>query len=303
MPTWREVVDEAAAALAAADIGDAEQSARWIGHQATGTTSADWHEVVSQPATERQLASFDRMVARRMEGEPLQYVLGAWGFRTLDLMVDRRVLIPRPETETVAGFALAELDRIVESWEREGPGAGPDAGGVAPVVADLGTGSGAIGLAIAAERPRTQVWLTDVSTDALQVARANLAGLGRVGGAVQVAEGDWFDALPSSLAGALAVVVSNPPYVATVDDLEADVARWEPESALLADRAGLAHLEHLVDHAPTWLRADGALILELDPRQVPVIVERAERRFAQVEAREDLTDRPRAVVARHPHSS
>ncbi|MEL6982981.1 MAG: peptide chain release factor N(5)-glutamine methyltransferase, partial [Actinomycetota bacterium] len=258
-----------------------------------------------QPATVRLLASLDRMVALRSAGYPLQYVLGAWGFRTLDLMVDHRVLIPRPETETVAGFAIDELDRV----RSEGPAAvEANAGGdaeaeadrAAPVVADLGTGSGAIGLAIAAERPRTQVWLTDVSADALQVARANLAGLGRAGGAVQLASGDWFEALPASLAGTLGVIVSNPPYVATVDDLDDDVARWEPELALLADRAGLAHLEHLVDHAPAWLRPDGALILELDPRQVASIVDRAERRFAQVEAKEDLTGRLRAVVARHP---
>ncbi len=288
MPTWRELVDEAVVALAAADVPDADISARWIGHQATGTSAGEWHEVVDQPATERQLASFDRMVERRSAGEPLQYVLGSWGFRTLDLMVDARVLIPRPETELVAEFALAEIDRVRSS----GPGTA--------VVADLGTGSGAIGLSIAAERPGTEVWLTDVSTDALAVARANLAGLGRSGGGVRLAEGDWFAALPPELQGGLGVVVANPPYVASADDLEPIVAAWEPELALLADNAGLAHLDHLVETAPRWLVPDGALVVELDPDQVPAVIDRAETRFVEVEAREDLTGRLRAVVARHP---
>lgn len=291
MPTWRDLVDEAVGTLRAADVPDPEVSARWIGHQATGTSAGDWHEVADRPATERQLASFDRMVERRCVGEPLQYVLGSWGFRTLDLMVDARVLIPRPETELVAGFALTELDRVTGGSSADGP---------APVVADLGTGSGAIGLAVAAERPGTEVWLTDVSTDALTVARANLAGLGRSGGGVRLAEGDWFAALPGDLRGSLTVVVSNPPYVASEDELEPEVAGWEPHGALLAEDSGLAHLIHLVDTAPAWLAADGALVLELDPRQVPAVVDRAGARFAEVEAEEDLTGRLRAVVARRP---
>src|SRR5207302_8689875 len=100
--------------------------------------------------------------------EPLQYVVGRWGFRSLDLMVDPRVLIPRPETEQVVEVALAELARAIHAI--------PDA--VPPVVADLGTGSGAIALALAAEAPGVQVWATDSSEAALAVARANLAGLG-----------------------------------------------------------------------------------------------------------------------------
>ncbi len=288
MPTWRELVDEAVIALTEAEVPDPDISARWIGHQATGTSSGEWHEVVDQPATTRQLASFDRMVERRSGGEPLQYVLGSWGFRTLDLMVDARVLIPRPETELVTEFALAELDRV-----RSGGSSGL-------VVVDLGTGSGAIGLSIAAERPGTDVWLTDVSGDALAVARANLAGLGRSGGGVRLAEGDWFRALPVELQGELGVVVANPPYVASVDDLEPIVAAWEPELALLADDAGLAHLHHLVETAPQWLAPSGALVLELDPGQVPAVIDRAGSRFAEVEAREDLTGRLRAVVARSP---
>ena len=113
------------------------------------------------------------MLRRRIAGEPIQYVLGHWAFRGLDLMVDGRVLIPRPETETVVEVALRELDRL---GGRDRP----------TTVVDLGTGSGAIALAVATERVRTRVWATDSSDEALQVARANLAGIGRSAARVQV---------------------------------------------------------------------------------------------------------------------
>ncbi len=140
---------------------------------------------LDEPATVRGVARLDAMVARRSTGEPLQYVLGRWGFRLLDLMIDRRVLIPRPETEIVAERALDELRRL-----------DPDD---IPVVVDLGTGSGAIGLSLAREHGSAEVWITDVSTDALDVARANLAGLGRHGSRVRAVEGSWFEPLPVEL--------------------------------------------------------------------------------------------------------
>ena len=115
-----------------------------------------------------------------------------------------------------------------------------------------------------------------------------------------MAEGHWFDALSGELAGSLAVVVSNPPYVASVDDLEPGVAGWEPELALLAGEGGLAHLHHLVDEAPRWLQPAGALVLEMAPDQVAPVAERAARHFAEVETVDDLTGRSRAIVARHP---
>ena len=144
--------------------------------------------MLDDPLTEGAMARYDDMVARRAAGEPLQYVLGHWGFRHLDLMVNRRVLIPRPETEQVVEVALAELDRL----------GGRD---VPTTVVDLGTGSGAIALAVATERVRTTVWATDASEAALAVARANLAGVGRAGARVTMVAGDWFGALPAELRG------------------------------------------------------------------------------------------------------
>ncbi len=285
--TWTELIVEAEQRFVAADVPEPQISAHWIGREATGTDSAEWLEVADQAATKRQLAAFDRMVERRLTGEPLQYVIGNWSFRTLDLFVDHRVLIPRPETEVVAEHALTELRRVLAITS-------------SAVAVDLGTGSGAIGLSLAVEVLGVEVWLTDASTDALAVARANLAGIGRAGGSVRLAEGNWFEALPSELAGSLGVVVSNPPYVASEADLEPQVAGWEPSEALLAPDAGTAHLVTLIEHAPLWLMPAGALVLEMAPDQVPSMVDRAAALFGEVAAVEDLAGRPRALVARHP---
>lgn len=289
MITWNELVLEAETKIEAAGIPDPGASARWIAREATGADAEEWLEVAEEPATERQLLSFDRMVERRCTGEPLQYVLGSWGFRHLDLFVDKRVLIPRPETEVVAEAALVEYDR------RKGSDVTPTE---KPVVVDLGTGSGAIGLSVAFERPGANVWLTDASSDAIAVARANLAGLGRAGGSVKVVVGEWFGALPPELAGSIDVVVSNPPYVSAVEDLEPQVASWEPMSALLSDREGTADLEIIVNQAPLWLQPGGALVLEMAPDQVDVVSAMAEQFFVDVEQITDLAGRLRGVVAR-----
>jgi release factor glutamine methyltransferase len=296
MVTWNELVEEATKRFLAAEIPDPEASARWIGQEATGHDGAEWLDLGRRPATERQLAAFDQMVERRLRGEPLQYVLGSWGFRSLDLFVDRRVLIPRPETEVVAKHASDELSRLLTP-----DGAGRPAMATTDlVVVDLGTGSGAIGLSLAMDHPGIGLWLTDFSADALAVARANLAGIGRAGATVRIAEGSWFEALPAELAGRVGLVVSNPPYVASETDLEPQVARWEPKLALMAGRDGLAHLIHLVDESPGWLTADGALVIEMAPDQIETMAERAEARFEQVQTVLDLAGRGRAIVARYP---
>ncbi|SVD04770.1 uncharacterized protein METZ01_LOCUS357624, partial [marine metagenome] len=223
------------------DRATAVREARWIVEEASGSTSVAELEVL---ATVRGMAYHEAMVERRLGGEPLQYVLGRWPFRTLDLMVDRRVLIPRPETEVVVGLVLDEVDRLAA--ERDPV--------VEPVlVADLGTGSGAIGLSVAVERVGTQVWCTDVSPDALAVARANCAGLGCPAQRVAVAEGSWFDALPVDLRGRFEVITSNPPYVAADEHLPAEVLDWEPGGALFSDDQGMADLQVLVDGAWDWL--------------------------------------------------
>ena len=265
--TWAEVAAQAAEDLRRRGLEAAALDVRRIVEEVTGAEGADYHDVLEERVTVRRLARFDALVARRRDGEPLQYVLGRWAFRTLDLLVDRRVLIPRPETEEVAGRALAEIRRQID---RHGTTYASRL-----TVADLGTGSGAIGLAVASEEPLVDVWATDVSVDALAVARANTVGIGRAGARVRLVQGDWFDALPDDLAGTLAVIVANPPYVAAADPLPAEVVDWEPAAALVAGPTGREALDHLVDHAGPWLRPGGALVLELSPGQAAPLAQRA----------------------------
>lgn len=285
---------DAAVALAAAGVDNARSEATWMVEDAAGLTPGGLVVEGESPATVGAVRRVRQMVARRVGGEPLQYVLGHWSFRTLDLMVDPRVLIPRPETEEVVGVALAELDRLV---------AGRDPGERRPpVVVDLGTGSGAIALAVAVERPGTEVVATDRSADALAVAAANLAGIGTAAASVQLCEGHWFDALERhrpDLAAGVDVIVSNPPYIAAGEDLPPEVADFEPVGALVAGARGTESLEQLVRGASRWLRSDGVLVLECAPRQAPAVAALARAHaFPSVDVVPDLTGRDRAVVAR-----
>jgi len=170
-------------------------------------------------------------------------------------------------------------------------------------VADLGCGSGAIGLSVAAEVGDVDVWLTDVSVDAVAVARANLTGLGVRGRRTRIGIGSWFEALPADLRGSLDVLVSNPPYIASSERLDPAVAQWEPADALFSGSTGTEALEHIVDQAAAWLAADGALVLEMAPTQTEEISRRAAATFADVEVMNDLAGRPRAVVARRGGAS
>ena len=288
---WRSLLAEAELVLADVSENPAVD-ARRIVERASGNEGAQFLLGLEDPVTERGMHFFDLMLERRRTGEPLQYVLGCWGFRDLDLLVDRRVLIPRPETESVVELALAELDALRRS--------APDRRLLA---VDLGTGSGAIGLSVAAERERVDVWLTDASEDALAVARANLAGLGRAGTRVTIAAaGEWFAALPAELMGTVDLIISNPPYVADGDDLPSVVRDWEPASALFAGSDGLDDLRLIVAEAPRWLVPGGVLVVELAPTQALQFAELARGSgFVSVDIGRDLSGRDRAVVCRKGH--
>jgi release factor glutamine methyltransferase len=277
--TWGGLWDETSALVG-------RPQARWICEVASGYDGDEFMDILDRPATERGVAHLDAMLARHAAGEPLQYVLGRWGFRHLDLMVDQRVLIPRPETETVVEVAL----RLARSQ-------------TAPLlIADLGTGSGAIGLSLAAELPIDDVvvWMTDCSSDALDVARANAAGNGRASASVRVAQGDWFDALPVALVGTLAMVVSNPPYVGDDDPaLEPIVRDWEPAAALYGGVDGLDAIRQIIAEAPRWLRSDGWLVIEIGSGQGRKVLELMHSAgFDDVAVTVDLGRHDRVAVGR-----
>lgn len=278
--TWRELWVETERR-----VGD-RPVARWICETASGTDADEFLEELDEPATQRMVAHLDAMVGRVLAGEPLQYVLGHWSFRRLDVLVDPRVLIPRPETELLVDHAVEALRDHARPWR----------------IADLGTGSGVIGLSIASERwhDGMEVWLTDVSADALDVARANTAGIGRGAAAVRIAAGSWYDALPEELRGTLHLVVSNPPYIAHGDPaVESIVHDHEPHVALYAADDGLVHVAAIARSASDWLVPGGTVVVEIGTSQGDAAAaSMRDAGLVDVQVRPDLAGHDRFVQAK-----
>ena len=223
---------------------------------------------------------FAALLARRQAGEPVAYLTGSQGFWTLDLAVSPATLVPRPETELLVERALARIP--VNS---------------ASHVADLGTGSGAIALAIAKERPHTAVIATDASAAALEVARGNAARNGITN--VEFREGDWL----APLAGeTFDLIASNPPYVAAGDPhLARGDLRHEPPRALSSGADGLDAIRAIVAAAPRHLVPGGWLLLEHGLEQAAAIRALLEQAgFAEVETVQDLERRDRVSLGRVP---
>ena len=218
-----------------------------------------------------ELAAFGALVARRARREPVAYILGEWGFRRLSLRVDRRVLVPRPETEVVVERCL---DRVLCID--------------APLPVPTSRTCGAIALAIADEHPGARITGIDASADALAVARANAARLGLT---IELERRDLFDGLPR---GPWDLVVANPPYVspAEIDALEPEVRDWEPRTALVADGA----TEAVARGALGVLGDRGALVLEVADRRAGEVASLLrDLGYREVETTRDLTGRPRVV--------
>lgn len=225
-------------------------------------------------------AAFEALLQRRLGGEPVAYLTGMRGFWTLDLAVTPDTLIPRPETERLVELALQRLPAD------------------APLqVADLGTGSGAIALAIASERPQAQVLATDASAAALQVARGNARrnGLERV----EFVQGDWL----APLAGRrFHLIASNPPYIAADDPhLRQGDLRHEPASALASGADGLDDIRRIVAAAPAHLHAGGWLLLEHGRDQGEAVCALLrESGLVEVASEQDLEGRDRVSLGRWP---
>ena len=225
-----------------------------------------------------QVAAFEALLARRIAGEPVAYLTGRRSFWTLELEVNADTLIPRPETELLVELALARL---------------PDAEKIN--VADLGTGSGAIALSLAQERPRAWVIATDASAGALAVAKRNALSHGI--GNVEFRQGSWFAPLSGER---FDLIASNPPYIA-VDDphLQQGDLRFEPATALSSGSDGLEDIRDIVAHAGEHLVAGGWLLLEHGLEQGAAIrglLEIAE--FVEVETAQDLEMRNRVTLGR-----
>jgi release factor glutamine methyltransferase len=230
-----------------------------------------------EPLSGPEARAFGRAVCRRCAGAPLQHLTGRQPFRGLVLGVRAGVFVPRPETEVVVDVvldAVREVDR--------------------PVVADVGTGTGAIALAVKRERPDAEVHAVDSSPASISVARENAAAVGLD---VAVHEGDLLGPLPGKLRGRVASVVSNPPYVGRgeYEDLPTEV-RADPYEALVG---GTEVHRRLAAAAPPWLQAGGALVMEIGSAQGGEVAGVLRQHgFAGVEVLPDLAGRDRVVVGR-----
>ena len=283
--SWEELLFETERRLKGKN---AELEAKWMIEEVSGATQPNDYKEQAKPI---QLKRLNKLIERRIAGEPLQYVLGRWQFRELDLFLDDRVLIPRPETEILVGSALEEC---------KSKKSGSDVAKILNV-ADLGCGSGAIGLSIAREIQNVSVWCTDISEEAISVTRANLAGLGMAGQRVSISQGFWFEALPEEMLGKFDIIISNPPYIGDNEELPLEVSRWEPPSALRAGPLGTEDLSFLLNNSIEWLSADGLLILELAPMQANEMVKEAKNlNYREVLLRRDLTGRERVLMAKKP---
>jgi release factor glutamine methyltransferase len=238
-----------------------------------------------RPVTAAELERYRVAVRRRLRREPLQYVLGTAAFRQLELHVDPRVLIPRPETEVLVGLVL--------DWSA----AQRSEGGSAARVLDVGTGSGAIALSLAAEGEFERVVAVDVSIEALAAAQANAARLG-LADDVEFRAGTLFDAVAGER---FDIIVSNPPYVAESEraELAPEVRDHEPALALFGGPDGLAVVNALVAGTPPHLRDGGLLALEIGVAQGDAVLGlmRATGAYRRERIVDDLTGRPRFALA------
>jgi release factor glutamine methyltransferase len=250
----------------------------------TGLARTQFHAFPERPIPPQAAWSFQQLVKRRMQGEPIAYIRGQQEFWSLLFEVSPAVLVPRPETELVVERALEHLDATAELR-----------------VLDLGTGSGAIALAIASERPNAHITAIDVSPDALAIATRNAARLQTP--RVRFLQGHWYGALKAAQENETErfdLIVSNPPYIAADDpDLHPLVRRYEPKAALIPGPSGFEAIRSIVSGAPQHLTPGGWLILEHGWKQSAYVRDLLVRAgFAHVRSHADLAGHERVTCGR-----
>ena len=267
-------------------------SAEWLLANVCGLSRVELYVNFDKPLEAGELDAMHAAIERRAAGEPLQYVTGEMPFRPIVLRCERGAPIPRPETEVLVDAALEGVDAAAEKGDEE----------VGPVrVLEVGTGTGCIALSIASERSGTLVTATDLSPRAAELAARNREALG-LEEAVDIIECDLASGVDPDLMGSFSVLVSNPPYIPTQvlrDEVPAEVADYEPELALDGGDDGLDVFRRLLELAPAALVPGGMLAVELFEGALDAAADlvRAQGGWGVVEVREDLTHRPRVLVA------
>ncbi len=271
---------DAAIASATARLGDASESAR-LDAEILLSKSIDMPRtyLFAHPEDELDPAAmqrFETLLARRLDGEPIAYITGKREFWSHELQVSPATLVPRPETEVLVDLALRAIPSD-ENWQ----------------ILDLGTGSGAIAIAIASERPLCDITATDISADALAIAAGNARDTSLAN--VEFIEGRWTEPVQDRL---FHLIVSNPPYVSD-DDEALDALRFEPRSALASGADGLDDIRVLAADCAVILKPGGCLMLEHgESQQAAVAGLLADSGWANIACHNDLAGRPRVTVAR-----
>ena len=259
-------------------------SAEWLLCAATGLTRVELYVNFDRPLTAGELTQMREGVTRRGRGEPLQYVTGEMPFRHIVMRCEKGVLIPRPETEVLVDACLEALADVGD-----------------PRVLEIGTGTGCIALSLATELPGTRVIATDLSPRAVELATRNRDALD-LAGVVEIVACDLASGVPEALWGTFDLLVSNPPYIPTAvleHEVPPEVKDHEPHLALDGGEDGLDVFRRLLALAPQVLRAGATMALELSEDNVRTAAElcRAQGGWTKVKVLEDLTHRPRVLVA------
>jgi release factor glutamine methyltransferase len=283
--TVRELVADGIAQLEAAGISEARANAEYLAaHILNYSDRSDLRAAYASAVSPEEAKAFGQLIERRKKREPLQYILGEWEFYGLPIFVTPDVLIPRPETEILVEETLRESGQFADP----------------PTILDIGTGSGAIPLALSSHLPSSMIYAMDTSAAALKVAKRNAERLGVR--QVQWFEADLFDnSWIPKLAGKIDLLVSNPPYVSTseFENLEPELRMFEPREALTDNASGLTFYERIAEIAPTLLSRNGRVLVELgfgQAEQVRAIMERQHIRIERVVR--DLANIERVLVGR-----
>jgi release factor glutamine methyltransferase len=280
MLTVLEIIKRSTDFLALREIASPRLNAEVLIGHALGRSRMQLYLEFERPLTETELTLIRPLIKRRSLHEPLQYILGHVDFGGGAIKVDRRALIPRPETELLVEFVVA--------WAKANP--------PADRMADLGTGSGAIALALARALPSATVVAAESDPNALALARENFA-LAGLGNRVEAVASDWFSGI---VPPAFDIVVSNPPYLSEQETAETapEIRQFEPKQALVANDGGYADLERIISAAPLHLRPGGLLALETGIAQHPRLLEKVQSvGFSQAESKCDLAGRDRFILA------
>jgi release factor glutamine methyltransferase len=271
--------------LAAAGIEDARLDAEVLLRAVLELPRASFFARLQEMLAPEHLNAYSALLDRRTQREPVAYILQKREFFGLDFRVDSRVLVPRPESETLVEVAL----EVAHAWRENGP--------TRPVLVDVGTGSGAIAITLAKHLPGARIYATDRSSEALAVAAANLR-LHDASDRVFLLQGDLLTPVPEPAD----LIIANLPYVPSrrIDSLQAEVSRWEPREALDGGSDGLTLIYRLLEQARGKLRCPGVILLEADPEQMAAIAEFGRQTLpgARIDLHRDLAGRERVARLR-----